>query len=84
MNMTSNCDVTKNAHQIQMTTICRWMKTLPMKIFCVRYCLTFDNLLQLVSRLGSQNIIRSDRLVNGCFYVMELLYKRMWIDVKVF
>jgi len=27
MNMTSNCDVTKSAHQIQMTTICHWMKT---------------------------------------------------------
>ena len=25
MNMTSNCDVTKSAHPIQMTTICHWM-----------------------------------------------------------
>jgi len=37
MNMTSNCDVTNSAHQIQMTTICHWMQT-PMKIFCVRHC----------------------------------------------
>ena len=26
INMTSNCDVTNNAHQIQMTTTCHWMK----------------------------------------------------------
>ena len=26
MNMTSNCDVTKSAHPIQITTICHWMK----------------------------------------------------------
>jgi len=32
MNMTSNCDVTKSAHQIQMTTICHWMKN-PHEIF---------------------------------------------------
>ena len=25
MNMTSNCDVTKSAHQVQMTNICHWM-----------------------------------------------------------
>ena len=25
MSMTSNCDVTNSAHQIQMTTICHWM-----------------------------------------------------------
>jgi len=37
MNMTSNCDVTKSAHQIQMTTTCHWMKT-PMKIFCLHHC----------------------------------------------
>ena len=35
--MTSNCDVTKSVHQIQMTTICHWMKPL-MKIFSVRHC----------------------------------------------
>ena len=35
INITSNCDATNSAHQIQMTTICHWMKT-PMKIFCVR------------------------------------------------
>jgi len=33
MNMTSNCDVPNNAHQIQMTTICHWMKP-PVQIFC--------------------------------------------------
>ena len=38
MNMTSNCDVTKSVHQIQMTTICHWMNP-PMKIFCVRHWL---------------------------------------------
>jgi len=37
MNMRSNCDVTKNAHQTQMTTICHWMKPPPIKIFCVRH-----------------------------------------------
>jgi len=37
MNMTSNCDVTKTAHQTQMTTLCPWMNP-PMKIFCARYC----------------------------------------------
>ena len=37
MNMTSNCDVTKAAHQKQMTTLCHWMNP-PMKIFCARYC----------------------------------------------
>jgi len=36
MEMTSNCDVTNSAHQIQMTTI--WTKSL-IKIFCVRHCL---------------------------------------------
>jgi len=36
MNMTSNCDVTNNAHQKQMTTICHWMNP-PMEIFCVRH-----------------------------------------------
>jgi len=36
MKMTSKCDVTKNAHQIQMTTRCHWMKP-PMKIFCVHH-----------------------------------------------
>jgi len=35
--MTSNCDVTNTADQIQMTTLCHWMKALPMKIFCVRH-----------------------------------------------
>jgi len=30
-------DVTISAHQIQMTTLCHWMKP-PMKIFCVRHC----------------------------------------------
>jgi len=33
MNMTSNCDVKKSAHQIQMTTICHWMTHLQWK-FC--------------------------------------------------
>jgi len=37
MSMTSNCDVTNSSHQIQMTTICHWMK-LPLKMFCVRHC----------------------------------------------
>jgi len=32
MDMTSNCDVTNNAHQIQMTTICHWMKPPPWKL----------------------------------------------------
>jgi len=36
MNMTSNCDVINSAHQIQMTTVCHWMKP-PMKIFSVRH-----------------------------------------------
>ena len=31
INMTSNCDVTKSAHQIQMTIICHWMKPPPRK-----------------------------------------------------
>jgi len=36
MNMTSNCGVTNNAHQIKITTtICYWMNH-PMKIFYVR------------------------------------------------
>jgi len=26
MTITSNCDVTNSAHQVQMTTICHWMK----------------------------------------------------------
>jgi len=34
--MTSNCDVTNSAHQIQMTTLCHWMNP-PMKSFCVRH-----------------------------------------------
>ena len=37
MEMTSNCDFTNSAHQIQMTTIWPWTKTPPMKIFCVRH-----------------------------------------------
>jgi len=36
--MTSNCDVTKRGHQIQMTTLCHWMKP-PTKIFCVLHWL---------------------------------------------
>jgi len=36
--MTSFCDVTNSAHQIQMTTLCRWMNS-PMKSFCVRHWL---------------------------------------------
>jgi len=32
-------DVTKTAHNKQMTTICHWMNPL-MKIFCVRHCST--------------------------------------------
>jgi len=35
-NLTSNCDVTNSAHQIQMTSTSHWMKT-PIKIFCVRH-----------------------------------------------
>jgi len=31
MNMTSNCDVKHKAHQIEMTTICHWMKPPPRK-----------------------------------------------------
>ena len=34
--MTSICDATIRAHQIQITTLCHWMKP-PMKIFCVRH-----------------------------------------------
>ena len=33
MNMTSNCDVTKSAHQIQMKIICHWMKPPPWNFF---------------------------------------------------
>ena len=40
MYMTSNCDVTNSAHQVQMTTICHWMKPphenflrTPLKVF---------------------------------------------------
>jgi len=29
--MTSNCDVTNSTQQIQMTTLCHWMKPLPWK-----------------------------------------------------
>jgi len=36
MNMTSNYDVTKSAHQIQMTITCHWMKPTT-KIFCARH-----------------------------------------------
>jgi len=32
-------DVANSAHQTQMTAICHWMKTPPMKIFCVRHWL---------------------------------------------
>jgi len=35
--MTSNCDVTNSAYQIQMI-LCHWMKPPPIKIFCVRHC----------------------------------------------
>jgi len=38
MQMTSDCDVTNSAHQIQMNTIWPWRNP-PMKIFCVRHCL---------------------------------------------
>ena len=38
MEMTSNCDITNNEHQIQMTTIWPWTNPPPMKIFCVRHC----------------------------------------------
>jgi len=31
MNMTSNCDVTNSANQIQVTTVCHWMKLPPWK-----------------------------------------------------
>ena len=48
MDMTSNCDVTNSVHQTQMTTVCHWMKTPTMKIFCVRHChqpsITFKSL----------------------------------------
>jgi len=27
MNMMSKCDITNSAHQIQMTTVCHWVKT---------------------------------------------------------
>jgi len=37
MTMTSNCDVTNSAHEIEMTTISHWMKSPLMKIFCVRH-----------------------------------------------
>jgi len=37
MHMTSNCDVTNSAHQIQITTACHWLKS-PVKIFCERHC----------------------------------------------
>jgi len=30
-------DVTNNAHQMQMTPICHWMKIPLVKIFCVRH-----------------------------------------------
>ena len=39
--MTSFCDVTNSAHQIQMTTLCHWMKLPPMKSFCVRHCIEY-------------------------------------------
>jgi len=31
MNMMPKCDVTNSTHQIQMTTICHWMKSPPWK-----------------------------------------------------
>jgi len=43
-NMTSYCDVTNSAHQIQMITICHWLNP-PMKIFCVRH---WDSLIDIV------------------------------------
>ena len=33
MNMTSNYDVTNSAHQIQITTICHWMKPPPLQFY---------------------------------------------------
>jgi len=37
MKMTSNCDFTNSAHQIQMTTYDPEGNPPPMKIFCVRH-----------------------------------------------
>jgi len=42
MNITSNCNVTNSAHQIQRTTICHWMKP-PHEFFCVRHCMKHIN-----------------------------------------
>jgi len=38
MNMTLNGDAKKSALQIQMTTVCHWVKTPPMKNFSVCHC----------------------------------------------
>jgi len=32
LNVTSDCDVKNNAHQIQMSTICHWLKPSPWKV----------------------------------------------------
>ena len=54
--MTSFCDVTNSAHQIEMTTLCHWMKP-PIVSFCVRHCLkkstnNFFSRYVILGRLG--------------------------------
>jgi len=38
MNTTSNCDVTNSAHQMQMTTMCHWMKSPHENVLCTPLC----------------------------------------------
>jgi len=75
MNMASNFDVTNNAHQIQMTTICHWMKP-PMKIFCV--CLwAAPNRLKKIKRLILQ--LRTVKPSStGLWLSIHCTYEKEW------
>ena len=74
MNMTSNCDVTNSAHQIQMTSICHWMKP-PMESFCVRHCFQLMQILRLV--FLCKFLKASCKLVEWCVPPLLFMSRRL-------
>jgi len=81
MEMTSNCDATNSAHQMQMTTLWPWTKTPPMKIFCVRHWLATHRFTLLVKSLQWNRNIRcssSSRQIHTLCELFGAAFLLMW------
>jgi len=68
--MTSFCDVTNSAHQIQMTTLCHWMKT-PHEKFLRKPLVIVNNIVSMATQLSQiQNKIFPGKVI-VCIFIPE-------------